>query len=375
MTVSKPLKIRPVIRKSRNHFRRQKRRCWLLRRRIKQLRRKRRKNGGSSGSPRLAGLHLNAHTKANVSADKERSLTICLPERMDFQDNYEQTASHFAVLREAIYSKKRIKTLDFSRIEHISTSAALVLASEVDQWNQQTKSRLKANLPSWKEDIKRLLCQMGYFELLHLEKPSTEWPQKKTTFIPFKRGQAKAENSGQLAKRLRVEIEALVGHRIKRHFLFEGLSEAITNVGQHAYRDVGDCRRKQWWLSASYNAETRLLCVTFYDQGDGIPRTLPRSRWFEVAKDVFNSWTDSQKIQAATDIGRSSSGMEERGKGLQNLVEFAKAHSSGRLSIYSLCGMYLQSFSNDGSVCKQTSARRDFENSIGGTLIEWSVNL
>ena len=216
---------------------------------------------------------------------------------------------------------------------------------------------------------------MGYFELLHLERPETEWPQKSTTFLPFKRGQAKAENSGDLAKQLRIEVEELVGQRIKRHFLFEGLSEAITNVGQHAYRDVADYRRKQWWLSASFNAESRHLCVTFYDQGDGIPHTLPRSRWFEVIQDVFNSWPDSRKIQAATDIGRSSSGLDERGKGLQDLVEFARAHAAGRLSIYSLRGMYLQSFTNDGTKVAQDCERRDFENSIGGTLIEWSVTL
>ena len=133
--------------------------------------------------------------------------------------------------------------------------------------------------------------------------------------------------------------------------------------------------RKQWWLSASYDADARRLCVTFYDQGHGIPKTLPRSHWFEAIKDTFNSWTDSQKIEAATGIGRSSSGMEERGKGLQNLVEFAKVHSIGRLSIYSLHGMYSQSFTNDGKGMVQASARRDFDNSIGGTLIEWSVNL
>jgi hypothetical protein len=200
-------------------------------------------------------------------------------------------------------------------------------------------------------------------------------PAKKTTFLPFKRGQANAENSGQLAKQLRVEIETLVEQRIKKHFLFEGLSEAITNVGQHAYRDEVDYRRKQWWLSASYDEDERKLCVTFYDQGDGIPETLPRYRFFEAIKDVFNSWTDSQKIEAATQIGRSASGLQERGKGLQNLVEFAKVHSVGKLSIYSLQGLYVQSYSNDGTNATQTSARKDFDISIGGTLIEWSVTL
>jgi hypothetical protein len=359
-----------------NRRRRHKHRQWFLRQRKKQLRRDMRKRRRAGSGPRpLSGLHLNAHTKRSVSSDKEQKITIRLPAVLDFDENYEQTASHFAVLREAIHKRKKIRSLDFSSIESISPSAALVLASEVDQWNQQVGRRLRANLPSWEDDIKRLLCQMGYFELLELEKPEEAWPTKSITFLKFKRGQTSAENSGQLAKQLRVEIETLVEQRIKKHFLFEGLSEAITNVGQHAYRDEVDFRRKQWWLSASYDEDKRKLCVIFYDQGDGIPVTLPRYRFFELIKDVFNSWTDSQKIEAATQIGRSASGLEERGKGLQNLVEFAKVHSIGKLSIFSLQGMYVQSYTNDGTNATQTSARKDFSNSIGGTLIEWSVTL
>jgi len=359
-----------------NRRHRQKHRQWLLRQRKKQMRiRMRIKRRANSGARRLSGLHLNAHTKTSVSSDKKSNITVILPAVLDFDENYERTASHFAVLREAIQDNKRIRRIDFGGIQSISPSAALVLASEVDRWNQQVGGRLKADVSSWKDDIKRLLCQMGYFELLHLDKPIEAWPAKNTTFLPFKRGQANSENSGQLAKQLRMEIETIVEQRIKRHFLFEGLSEAMTNVGQHAYRDEIDNSRKQWWLSASYDEDEQKLCVTFYDQGDGIPKTLPRSGFFETVKDVFNTWTDSQKIEAATQIGRSGSGLKERGKGLQNLVEFAKVHSVGKLTIYSLHGMYVQSYKNDGKKVMQTAARKDFDNSIGGTLIEWSVTL
>ena len=328
-----------------------------------------------SGARRLSGLHINLHTKGSVTSDKERRITIVLPAILDFEENYERTVSHFAVLREAVINNNRIRGLDFNNIECISPSAALVLASEVDRWNQRVGLRLKANVSQWKDDIKRLLCQMGYFELLHLEKPTEAWPVKNTTFLPFKRGQANAQNSGQLAKQLRVEIEAIVGQKVKRHFLFEGLSEAITNVGQHAYRDETDDARKQWWLSASYDETEQKLCVTFYDQGDGIPNTLPRAGLYEMFKEAFNTWTASQKIEAATQIGRSVSGLKERGKGLQNLVEFAKSYSVGKLTIYSLQGMYIQSYTNDGKKVEQTTERKDFDNSIGGTLIEWSVTL
>jgi hypothetical protein len=118
-----------------------------------------------------------------------------------------------------------------------------------------------------------------------------------------------------------------------------------------------------------------MLCITFYDQGEGIPQTIPTSGIAELIKDYSGLWSDSQKIKAATEVGRTASGQAGRGKGLQDLIVFAKAHSFGKLSIYSLRGLYMQTFSQNGIPAEQNSLRRDFENSISGTLIEWSVKL
>ena len=185
------------------------------------------------------------------------------------------------------------------------------------------------------------------------------------------------KDGGELAKQLRIEIETIVGERIKKHFLFEGLSEAITNVGQHAYPNANDFLLQQWWLSASYDSANKKLGVTFYDQGAGIPKTLPRAYFFGLIKNVLEylSWSDSKKIEAAMETGRTSTGRSERGKGLQNLIEFAKSHLEGQLSIYSLHGMYRQCFTFVGNEQKTNSIRRDHNTSIGGTLIEWSVKL
>jgi len=319
---------------------------------------------------------MNKHTVTSVRCDDSRRITINLPERLNFLEDYEDTCSHFAILRNAVEKGWRIKRLDFSKISSISTSAALVLASTVDQWKERVRGRLKADLPSWQADITRLLCQMGYFELLGLRKPAHEWPRGDTTFLPFMRGKVGGEDSGAMAKQLRVNIENMVGGSIRKHFLFEGLSEAITNVSQHAYTDVVDDKRKYWWLSASFNSVTRELCVTFYDKGVGIPKTLPAHKLFEKIKLVFDAWSDSKKIEAAMEIGRTSSGMEERGKGLQNLIEFAKAHEIGKVRVSSLRGCFEEAYETGQSGEQEMGrSRTDFRHSVGGTLIEWSVIL
>ena len=280
------------------------------------------------------------------------------------------------MLRQAAQRPGGIRKLRFNNIKQISPSAALVLASEVDRWNQRAGGRLRAEVESWDKDVERLLCEMGYFELLGIPRPPEVAKSDGMTFLQFKRGTVGEKDLGKLAQQLRLEIEALLGFSIKKHFLFEGLSEAITNVSQHAYPDANAFSVRQWWLSASYDSGAGQLCVMFYDQGAGIPGTLPKWKFFEKVKDLYGGWTDSEKITAAMEVGRSSSGLRERGKGLQNLLEFALAHREGRLSIYSLCGMYRMDSTRNGEEVPHTATcRQDFENSVGGTLIEWSVRL
>ena len=298
---------------------------------------------------------------------------IDLPERLDFEENFELTASKFHALRKASIARVPINKLNFDKIRYISPAAALVLASEVDRWSQRLGRRLRALVDTWDGEIKRLLYEMGYFELLRISKPYMDGQPKKVTFLHFIRGSSDIRDQGSLAKELRKKIESIVGMEINRHLLFEGLSEAISNVGQHAYPPsnvIG--RKKQWWLSASYDRQERRLVVMFYDQGDGIPRTLP-TKWihFESLKDIFGRMSDSEKIEAAVEYGSTATRRPERGKGLQNLIAFARAHDEGKLSIYSLKGLYRITPSDNAA----RPIRRNHTASIGGTLIEWSVKL
>ena len=341
------------------------------------LRRKRRKLNGKCGS-HLSHFIIatNKHTKNSVSHVNGNKITITLPENLDFEENFETTASHFNYIRSAVKGNKIIRSIGFHKIKSISPSAALVLASEIDQWKKHAGTRLKADIETWNENIKRILCQMGFFDLLKIQKPNTELHKHDTIFLPFKTGCVDGcEHGGTIARQLRVEIEEVIGHLIHRSSLFEGISEAITNVGHHAYPHAGYFTPKHWWLSASYNNVERELYVIFFDQGIGIPKTLPKSKLFEYMKDFFHAWTDSQKIKAAMEYGRSSTGLEERGKGLQNLLSFARANREGRLTIYSLCGRFSVEFKPGCDAEIGIQRNHDNRTSIGGTLIEWSVRL
>lgn len=310
------------------------------------------------------------------------SREIYLPKHLDFLENYENTANYFHSVRKVVSDKKKLKSLDFSKIRNISPSAALALASEVDCWNQAVGGRLRADTESWHPDIQRWLEQMGYFELLDLPRPPEHLKEGNTIFTRFYRGGSEIADKGEVAKTLRENIEAIVGRKMQNHtLLFTGLTEAITNVGQHAYYDSKKkpYGNKPWWLSASWNKKTRRLCVTFYDHGVGIPETLPKNPLFKKMIDWNIENNDSRKIAAAMEAKRTSTKQPERGLGLQDLVHFAKASADGQLRIYSKRGKFQMAWKGgnlNGEFSEDlTESKEEFKNSIGGTLIEWSVVL
>ncbi len=354
-----------------NRARRQRRRDWLLRRARKLLLRR---QNIRRRIPKL--LDTGPLTRGSVITSHDRRIIIRLPERLDFESCYEITAAHFSLIGQCLKKGFRIKSLDFSGLTEISPSAALVLVSLVDIWNVKVGGRLRAAHKTWHPEVRALLCQMGYFELLGLERPQEVPPGLTTTFLEFVRGRVGGGDSGSLAKQLRINLEGIVGRRIKRQFLFEGLSEAITNVGQHAYKTSKSGHHHFWWMSGSYDAANQRLTVMFYDRGEGIPKTLPNSDFFELIQEFFHTWKDSEKIKAAMEIGRTSTGKQERGKGLQNFVEFAKSHRTGKLAIYSLHGLHKMTWErNESQDSPSHIHNNDFKHSICGTLIEWTVTI
>ncbi|HGO5005197.1 TPA: hypothetical protein MDU37_003311, partial [Klebsiella pneumoniae] len=181
----------------------------------------------------------------------------------------------------------------------------------------------------------------------------------------------------QLLKR---EIKRIVGEDLgKWTFLYSGLSEAITNVVHHAYPDNKGYHEddKQWYLTASYDGENRIIKVVFYDQGITIPGSLPESKIHEKVLSYLSKLPlaerkrDEQLLKAAVEIKRSSTGEIDRGKGLQDLLEFIKQRGEGYLSIMSGKGLYKYSQQNNKTEVKSVS----FTLPVCGTLIVWSTKL
>jgi hypothetical protein len=80
---------------------------------------------------------------------------------------------------------------------------------------------------------------------------------------------------------------------------------------------------------------------------------------------------DEVLLSAAVQISRTRTGAPDRGRGLQDLLEFIRQRQEGYLSILSLRGLYKFTVNNG----IETTKSEHFNNPIQGTLIIWSATL
>lgn len=313
-----------------------------------------------------------------------RKLVILLPASMNFSSNFDETSIVLEAIRRFTRTSLTPKTsitlgrVDFTNLRKISTSAALVLTAELSRWEDFNDRKLVSRLEEWDDRIAKQLSQLGFFDLFEMAvSPEVEAP-----YIPSRSLvryiKAKCDDPDAFLD-LESEIQGMIGDAVQKWmFLHLGITEAITNVSHHAYPDLLKTkdRDKNWYLTGSYDSQSQRLKIVFYDQGVGIPGSLPASKIKEqVASFVANQGLatgrkDAMLIEAAMEISRTRTGNKDQGKGLNDLVEFAKQRGNGYLSILSSYGLYKVTVDNG----KVSGFRYAFDNRIMGTLIIWSTN-
>jgi len=85
--------------------------------------------------------------------------------------------------------------------------------------------------------------------------------------------------------------------------------------------------------------------------------------------DALIGGRESKSIKAAMAVGKSSSRLSHRGKGMKQLKRAIDTMQAGGLNIYSNKGLY--TYRSSG----KESFSRDFKYSIMGTIVEWTAPL
>ncbi len=174
-----------------------------------------------------------------------------------------------------------------------------------------------------------------------------------------------------------VNMRPVVGPFYNEEKLYIALSEAMTNVVHHAYPPKEEHPYKvlpnQWWLSGSFDKKTGIMTVLFYDQGVGIPATLPRKGFYtelEILMEKLKLVTThhGELIYGALEMGRTRSEQAHRGKGFKQLLDFSIHSNHGNMRIISGNGECEFHPSKDCKVAHHST-------SFGGTFIQWALKI
>lgn len=325
----------------------------------------------------------------NLERSKKRHVTIHLPRDLNFSNEHERTTINFNTIRMLVTEPQnasnslQLKNIDFAEVRNLSTSASIVLAAELSRWNQRVKNRLTPRLETWDPKIITQLYQFGFFGLLFGERAnpdsSFKFDDSDLKFTPYIQGK---HGEKEHRRELKAQIEDLIGDEVDKWIILStGLSEAITNVSHHAYPESSKIQEedRNWFMGGSFDKKEETLRIVFFDQGIGIPKSLPASKVWESVLSFMSKvgipYADRKKdatlLKAAVEYERTSTNDLDRGKGLQDLLDFVRERKNGYLSILSGKGLFKYSIEN-GTEAKKVET---FSQPIKGTLIIWKVRL
>lgn len=318
--------------------------------------------------------------RATPEYRKKKYARIILPKRFDLLNNYDKTAQCFELIRNASLNQKRDVRLVLKNLEFIQPAAMLVLGAEIYRCSKIHAGKLGigGDYPD-DQNVEIILQIFGFFDLikvqnrLEISEPSD--PIKVIKFL--------TDNwvNGRLVKNLE---ENLFGGKEKTDKgasgkLFSGITEAMANVSNHAYVDSIKSKipglRNQWWMTGAIDKKNQLFNAIFFDQGVGIPATVPNNYPSDQLKEISRRYrtknADGDLIHAAMALGRTRTGEKHRGKGLTDIRELIDSvGQESVLKIISGKGQYIY----DSKGIEHAEFKTN-KTSLGGTMIEWQIPL
>jgi hypothetical protein len=367
---------------------------WQLRRALREARTKRIRPSGVMGERRSQAFQAfranqAALPKTELIFDERPGFCIFRPPAvLDLITNYEATLAFLmeirgrAMVKPVLHpdSKKPLRVFtDFAAMTSISPGAGLVLAAEIDRRQRTMGGKSTSHDGDWDPEVQHYFEQAGLFELLGIASevtPRLPVAASGLHAVRFVRGRSVR---GEVGAALRDRLEILCGKAIgPRRTVYDAISEAIANT-RHAYpRDIAIWPSRatgSWWAGGTWDSETDKVSLQLYDQGVGIPSTLPRSQhWSDIVQVAglgqrfHPERNDDRLIAAALEVGRTSTGERGRGQGLAEMASWVDKLRNGFLRITSGRGSVTYRHGTDISGTNHKAV-------FLGTLIEWEIGL
>lgn len=270
-------------------------------------------------------------------------------------------------LRRQMCSSITSLALDFSQTEKLYADGMLLFWAELKRLLKHIKGRIDItiSLPE-NNKVSQVLKQLGVLDLVGNKAPIVPADHDVINWRAASGDLVQGEKYDVILKQYDGEIAPYLQEN-----LYTGITEAMTNVTNHAYdmpRDdgIGITDQKTWWMFS--HQKDGYLSVAFCDLGAGIPRTLPfkrRNVWNRILRKGLNS--DSAVIKYAVKDSVSRTKKSHRGKGLRQIMQIVQDIDDGEAVIHSNKGMYA---ARNGRI-----EQYEYRDSILGTLIFWKIPL
>lgn len=329
---------------------------------------------------------------------------VPMPEVFCLDENSEETVSFLATMRQNLLSgavrtarRKKQKALkakaipryyDFATLRYISPTAALILAALYHRVKSITGLRPHTiNEHRWKPEVRQTLQSVGFHEFLEMKKARSDAdPQSDVIIQKFISGShAEGEPLGKLQEALANLLPNELAEKLLEAEPYGGMFEAILNSHSWAYPEGHEWDfppLRNWWLTGAVDRKRGRVTVAVFDQGISIPVSLPHWKHWSRLEDrarrlaarvgfsqpIEHFSNDGYAIRLAMTIAKSQTNLPQHGKGLHTMVEVAQRARRGRLRIISRNGQYVW----ESGRRPQMNAYR---NPIGGTLVEWTLDL
>lgn len=324
---------------------------------------------------RLRSKAKAAHKRAGKNFGTHRPTSkIQVPHALNIEGNKnrKQFLRFMNDLRNVLLDKNHKVILDFGETDVILPSAMILLVAEIDRAKRIFKEKFKVSIANVKNKVvKQLLVQIGMYELCDSKPPKLNSDEFEDNVRHWR--YATAERADEDTNDAFASIEGLICSNLRKG-MWRGVSEAIINSVQHAYiapRGVPGPRmnHKRWWMFSQEKNDN--LTVVVCDLGIGIPRSLPLN-WEEtllakLMSPFTDQGTDAAALRASLTVGRTSTGQKHRGKGLPQIWAAVRGEKKAGILIHSNRARLSWSGETDSEACRQ------FEDSIFGTVIMWTV--
>jgi len=285
-------------------------------------------------------------------------------------DHHAAVTTFCAKLRKTIYHERKSTLIDFSDTKKFVSGGTLLIFAEISRLLELTSGKVQVNcLTPRNGKASQVLKQIGLYRLFKKRVPI------QATSADVVRWCA-ATGVGAEGRKFEPVLGPYDG-KITRSLstgLFNNITEAMTNTGQHAFikprkDNIPHGHQVQrWWMFSQ--ERDNFLSVVICDLGAGIPETL-HIKYPTVVQNLQSSLglkiKDSAYLSEAIKLGHSRTGQSFRGKGLYRMVRLVEQMDGGELLIYSNSGRL--------RVSNKKIITNDYPDSLFGTIIFFRVPL